>query len=137
MSKTAFEEDMNDMVRESHAPESKKSLAMNFVRASGKLANGSRGNIEAVCDAFIAQTPILLEMYLGECVTRDTVAGIIQDHVAKCPLNSVALRKHDTGDIDWKRIAIAGLVNMGWPGAVLGVAIVAYLIVKLVLTGTP
>jgi hypothetical protein len=36
---TTFEQNMGEMVRESGAPESKKSLAMNYVRATGKIAN--------------------------------------------------------------------------------------------------
>jgi len=117
---TSFERDMGEMVRESHASESKKSLAMNFVRASGKLANGSRGNIEAVCDAFTAQTPILLELYLERRVDAETVEQAIVKHISNCP--GQALRRGESGDasgMNWQRLAFAAISKATWPGVAL------------------
>lgn len=117
---TSFERDMGKMVRESRAPESKKSLAMNFVRASGKLANGSRGSVEAVCDAFTAQTPILLELYLERRVDAQAVEQAIVKHIANCP-GQAMLRRSEVGDglvgMNWQRLLFAVATKIGWPGA--------------------
>jgi hypothetical protein len=109
---------MGEMVRESGAPEAKKSLAMNFVRASGKLANGSRGSVEAVCDAFTAQTPILLELYLERRVDAQAVEEAIVKHISNCPGQALRLRG-DGGEMNWQRLAFAAISKATWPGVAL------------------
>jgi hypothetical protein len=136
MSKTPFEEDMGNMVHESDAPESKKSLAMNYVRATGRLANGSRNSIEAVSDAIVAQTPILLEIYLQTFPTLPEAAAMIAAHHESCAtlhaekhaaiLEQIAHRHADdevpAGAINWPRLAFAAISKATWPGAVVTIA---------------
>ncbi len=139
-----FMSDMGEMVRSSAVTESKKTLAMNYVREAGRLANGSRGSVEAVCDAFVAQTPILLEMYLADTPSKAAVKEIVSEavnqHIKDCPLkidemhNTISRRKSDTGSTDWKRIGITALTSMGWPGALLGMTYFVSELVKFILT---
>lgn len=130
----AFAEDMAEMVRVSGATEAEKSLAMAYVRATGKIANGHKGNPDAMCDAMIAQTPILLEMYLARRVTRKDVEDCVARHVSDCPAGAaMRLRKGDRDDsgsgvdcgvgvglggFNWPRFAFALVAKGGWPGAV-------------------
>jgi len=140
---TQFAHDMTDMVEKSNVTISKKNLARIYVREAAKLANGSRGSIEAICDAFVAQTPILLEMYLTEVTTPETlrieVEKAVAKHVADCPLkisqihDTMRMRKSDEGSTDWKRLGITAFQNLGWPGAVAMMAWAAYRIVALFL----
>jgi hypothetical protein len=129
MGKTPFEEDMGNMVHESDASESKKSLAMNYVRATGKLANGSRGNLEAVSDAIVAQTPILLEIYLQTFPTLTETTAMIAAHAASCATlhteQLVAIRKGDAdtdSPLNWQRLAFAAISKATWPGAIVALA---------------
>ena len=122
---TPFEQNMGDMVHESEISEAKKSLAMTYVRAMGKIANGSRGSVEAVCDALIAQTPIMLEMYRESRVDIKTVEDAIVKHIANCP-GQIVLRRADgtdgTGVLNWQRLAFAAISKATWPGAVVTIA---------------
>jgi hypothetical protein len=139
-----FAADMGEMVKASSVSESKKTLAMNYVRETGRLANGSRGSVEAICDAFVAQTPILLEMYLADTPTKanvkQVVAEAVQHHIKDCPLkieemhSTMKRRKSDTGATDWKRLSITALSNIGWPGALLGMVYFVSEMVKFILS---
>jgi len=129
---TQFLTDMSNMVEESTVTVSKKNLARTFVRDVSKLANGSRGSVEAICDALVAQTPILLEMYLADVPTHQAVKEIVSSavnaHIKDCPLkiselhSTMRQRKSDSGETDWKRIGISALMKLGWPGASVGLA---------------
>lgn len=130
---TPFEQNMGDMVRESNAPEAKKSLAMNYVRATGKIANGSKSCIEALSEAIVAQTPILLELYLQIFPTLAEVAALIEAHAAHCKLNKehkesiVRLRRDEGGEdmpFNWKRLLFEFGARMGWPAAVVIISII-------------
>jgi hypothetical protein len=131
---TTFEQNMGEMVRESGAPEAKKSLAMNYIRATGKIANGSRSCIEAVSDAIVAQTPILLELYLQSFPTINETTAMIAAHHEACAtlhaekhaaiLEQIAHRRidDDPSPINWPRLAFAALSKATWPGAVVTLA---------------
>jgi len=123
---TTFEQNMGDMVHESDISEAKKSLAMNYVRAMGKIANGSRGSVEAVCDALIAQTPIMIEMYRESRVDIKTVEDVIAKHIANCP-GQIILRRGEgsdgAGTLNWQRMAFAVVSKATWPGAVIVLAV--------------
>jgi hypothetical protein len=118
---TSFEHDMGEMVRESGVTEAKKTLAMNYVRATGKIANGSRGNVEALCDAMIAQTPIMLEMYLERHAQAQDVEEAIAAHLAACPAkisgggDNIAIAGM-TG-MNWQRMIFSVATKVSWPGA--------------------
>ncbi len=124
---TPFEQNMGDMVKESHASEAKKSLAMNYVRASGKIANGSRNCIEALSDAMVAQTPIILELYLQTFPTMAETTAMIAAHHAACnaahSAQLVAIRQSDApAGMNWQRLAFAAISKATWPGAVVALA---------------
>ncbi len=129
---TQFFEDMSKMINDSHIDVSKKNLARAYVRDAAKLANGSRGSVEAICDAFVAQTPIMLEMYMKNTPTEETVKDIVSEavnsHIKDCPLkinelhSTMRQRKSDGGETDWRRIGVSALMKLGWPGAAVGLA---------------
>lgn len=124
---TSFEHDMGEMVREAGATEAKKSLAMNYVRATGRIANGHRGNAEAICDAMIAQMPIILEMYLEPRLGLKDVEKAVAKHLSDCPASKVAARKGDSAnvaDFNWQRFLFAVGERLTWPGAAVAIALI-------------
>jgi len=121
---TSFEHDMGEMVRESKASESKRSLAMNYVRATGKISNGEKQNVSAISDAIIAQTPIMLELYLESRPTVEVISSMLDDQVRICPVrlrkDEVNLTATDAGmteGVNWTRMLFQVVTKIGWPGA--------------------
>jgi len=131
MGMTAFESDMRAMVAEADMSEAKRTLALAYVRDTGKLANGSRGSLEAVCDALVSQTPLFLEMYLAKNQSAADVDAAISRHLADCMSRHVAEattvapviehRRGQGGDgpmgLNWRRLAHDTISRATWPSA--------------------
>lgn len=116
---TSFEHDMGEMVKQSGVTEAKKTLAMSYVRATGKIANGSRGNVEALCDAMLAQTPIILEMYLERHAVATDIDTAILEHMERCKGN-MARRPEGCDALpvaSWQRLVFSVASKVTWPGA--------------------
>jgi len=127
---TRFEEDMRQMVE--HAGDSmsqeKRTLAMNYVRAVGNLANGSRGSLEALCDAMVVQQPIILGMFLQPSVTKADVDAVVARHASQCKESCQGIAKRGQGGtgplgLNWQRLLFATLANLSWPAAIVIVTI--------------
>jgi len=108
----------------------KRTLAMNYVRAVGSLANGSRGSLESLCDAMIIQQPIILGMFLQPTITKADVDAVVEHHASQCRESCSGIAKRGEGGeggegpfgLNWQRLSFSMLSRIGWPGAIVTLA---------------
>ncbi len=107
-------DELRDIINNVDAPHAQKTICRNVLHACDPLENGGANSIQALSQALLAQTGILIEMYLRSYMSPAEMGQMITQAIATQAQHCAASKQTL---VSWPQLIVTATSKMTWPGA--------------------